>query len=589
MGRRREGSRDKRRRRRRSSSGGRIKRNKGAASMWDLGPQGQTITQNENPSNPALPAGVPPSVTASGGALVPVGELPTLIQGDPNARRLYVGNIVPQLSDEYIAKFFSMQASSMRQRVYQAKVRKAQEMMRDASSIPQPNDSINPVVECNVTRSDDATRPGFAFVELNDEDLCTECLSLDGRSCPLPDGSIIQLKVSRPKNYIPSAIPASATPLAGFGIEVPLPDDAPGKYILSGFPACMGDIKIRLLLDTFGVMKTYRCLTTTDGPEEKGCCLFDFDQPEDNDRVVAALNGVEVAGSNIMVQRVGSGAMVTQNKPKEETFSPSEEAEGRLLRNILDLKMNLSQGLQALAECVESQRPGLAAAVHVKQPTKFLGLINLFDEEDLEDDYNFEDIKAAIEQEVEKHGRVVDVIIPREPPRHPAPIEKPQPPPLLLPPTTGAQRATSIGVAPQVAPEGFARNPNTGMLIPIDQVDDETKKIEDENVKRRSEWESRCEEIDREREAAKKRWEADLLDPIKNGVGKVFVEYTTVEEAHEAQVALAGRQFDNRTVITSFLPEQWFRAGVSQTHDSLDDILGQIDAKEEPKQLEYQG
>jgi len=44
------------------------------------------------------------------------------------------------------------------------------------------------------------------------------------------------------------------------------------------------------------------------------------------------------------------------------------------------------------------------------------------------------------------------------------------------------------------------------------------------------------------------------------GVGKVFVEFTTVGECQKAQHALAGRKFANRVVVTSYFdPDLYHR------------------------------
>lgn len=45
------------------------------------------------------------------------------------------------------------------------------------------------------------------------------------------------------------------------------------------------------------------------------------------------------------------------------------------------------------------------------------------------------------------------------------------------------------------------------------------------------------------------------LHPVWGGYGRVFVVYSTVEEAAAAQQGIAGKLFASRTVITSFLFE----------------------------------
>ena len=40
-----------------------------------------------------------------------------------------------------------------------------------------------------------------------------------------------------------------------------------------------------------------------------------------------------------------------------------------------------------------------------------------------------------------------------------------------------------------------------------------------------------------------------------NGVGKIFIKYDTNESAKKAMSALAGRKFQDRTVVTTYFPE----------------------------------
>lgn len=46
-----------------------------------------------------------------------------------------------------------------------------------------------------------------------------------------------------------------------------------------------------------------------------------------------------------------------------------------------------------------------------------------------------------------------------------------------------------------------------------------------------------------------------------SGVGKIFVMYSTPEEATTALRALSGRKFAERTVLTSFYDVEKFQAG----------------------------
>ena len=43
-----------------------------------------------------------------------------------------------------------------------------------------------------------------------------------------------------------------------------------------------------------------------------------------------------------------------------------------------------------------------------------------------------------------------------------------------------------------------------------------------------------------------------------NGVGKIYVKYNSIESAHKAMAALAGRKFADRTVVVTYFSEVSF-------------------------------
>eukprot|EP01064_Diplonema_japonicum_P035732 TRINITY_DN7829_c5_g1_i1.p1 TRINITY_DN7829_c5_g1~~TRINITY_DN7829_c5_g1_i1.p1 ORF type:complete len:597 (+),score=154.94 TRINITY_DN7829_c5_g1_i1:48-1793(+) len=579
------GERD-RRRRREERTGGRRRRRGSSSDDEDRPKKKRERVAGKSSGWDVGPGGAPIASTAPGGQLMIAGPQPTMPTSvDPNARRLYVGNVVPLLSDEMLANFFKMHAMAGRQKIYQNKIKIAQEMMCDTSTVPQPNEMVNPIVECNVTRSEDPARAGFAFVELNDEELTTECLRLDGKCVPLPDGTMVTLKVSRPKNYVAPA--STPPPMQAPSIGVTLPEDARGKLVMSGFPNNMGGDEIKELLLTFGELKNCQMMTEADGAS-KACCVFEFADESHNDMCINALNGIDMAENHLSVHKVGAGALVLHAGTGPD--GQKEEPEQLLLQNLINLGMGLHQALQALGECSSStlRSTGISntGAITVKKPTKILALLNLFDEEDLEDPINFDSIKAEIEQEVEKYGRVVSLTIPRDQPHPPVLREKPPKPTQLLAPSTEQRLAITGPMGATAAPPGYALDRNSGALIPLNKVEEETRKIGEENVRRMRDWEQLCTDIDETYEKAREKWEKDVQDPIKNGVGKVFVEYWTSDEAHAAQVALAGRHFDGRTVITSFLPEEWFHEQTEGGGESFDEIMKSLEGGGEIRQIE---
>ena len=332
---------------------------------------------------------------------------------------------------------------------------------------------------------------------------------------------------------------------------------------MTGLPDSMPDEEIRELLETFGELKNYQLLAEADGAS-MACCTFDFEDEQDDDKAINALNGVDIGSDVLNVRKVGAGALVlhTGNGDDAENMS-NEEHDKLILKTIVNVSKGLHEVLQLLAH--DPRRPLAAQKGPVKKPTKVLALLNMFDAEDLENTESFELIKADIEREAEKYGRVVTLTIPRDYPAPPEKPEQPAEPTLLLEPQTGpVKNVLSITAAPEAVaahphgpPPGYALDLNRNALVPLAKLQDETARIETENKDRMKKWEEECRAAEEGYKKSKRVWDKEMQDPIKNGVGKVFIEYWTADEALKAQVALAGRHFDGRTVVTSFVPEEW--------------------------------
>eukprot|EP00754_Rhynchopus_humris_P048719 Rhum_TRINITY_DN7963_c0_g1::Rhum_TRINITY_DN7963_c0_g1_i1::g.25461::m.25461/K12837/U2AF2; splicing factor U2AF 65 kDa subunit len=555
-------------------------------SGWDQPPAGGApAAPGAAPGAPVGPGALALTVAGVTGSARPAAPAgPAEQPQDPNARRLYVGNVAQQLTDDMVHNFFKMHAMSLRHRLYKKRIKQAEELGHSSDIVPKVDDTVSPIANCSITRGDDS-RPGFAFLELFDEDLTTECLVLDAKPCPLADGTIVQMKVSRPKNYNPPPPPLIPTWMKSKD-SLTLPAHAKGRVCMTGIPENMPDAEIRELLETFGPLECYQLISEADGASQT-CCVFSFDSEETDNAAINALNGMDLDGELVLnVRKVGAGALVL-HIPKTEA-NPEEvqqEAEKKVLQCLVNLAKGLHETVQVLSLCTDPSAPTLPGTVSVKKPTKILALLNMFDSEDLENPESFEQIKAEIEREAETYGRVVNLTVPKDYPPLPERQEKPPKPELMLMPQTQQLRIASgpFGqVQMQGPPPGYALDRNSQALIPLAKLDEEQKRIETENAKRTEEWEKVCKEADDQYFKAKATWEREIQDPIKNGVGKVFIEYWTADEAHKAQVAMAGRMFDGRTVITSFLPEDWFHESAGGD-ESFDDILKALELEDAPE------
>jgi len=252
------------------------------------------------------------------------------------------------------------------------------------------------------------------------------------------------------------------------------------------------------------------------------------------------------------------------------------------------------------------------------RPSRTLVLLNLVNAEELEDDEEFDELERDVEEEVEKYGRVLNLTIPRnapDPPDIPAhcngiPPERPlyldeakedeEAKPMLEGPKGEDEQLDELDAAldealaeakgQSVKEEGppveepsaasstttpaAASTPEAGVLptppaaapglIPlppalamINMTEEQRQKAQEDLEKQQMQLELKQEKEEEEYHKKLREWELWLRDPIRSAIGAIFVEYVTVDEAHQAQVALAGKRFGGRTVITSFLPDNY--------------------------------
>lgn len=190
-----------------------------------------------------------------------------------------------------------------------------------------------------------------------------------------------------------------------------------------------------------------------------------------------------------------------------------EAASLMLMKELLEMSVLLPDVLLRFAALYPHTRPIYGNSQLTIYPTPVLVLLNLFDEEELTLDSTYSTLLADIEEEVEQYGRVKQLVVPRREvrPRMPEPPKK---------------DAEDYGEYPDYSTAFVAY------------------------------------------EAAKQCFAATLhrylyrqAHPVWGGIGRVFVQYETVDEAAYAQQEIAGKLFGERTVVTSFAFEDLLRDG----------------------------
>jgi splicing factor U2AF subunit len=349
------------------------------------------------------------------------------------AKRLYVGNVPPEVTDDELIVFFN-------------------KAMIDADHAKEP---------CVVSSQLNHDK-SFSFIEFRTVEEATAGMNLDGINLR---GQA--LKIRRPKDYQAPPAPVllgaaggvgsgglGLPAIGGLGANVP---DNPNKIFIGGLPSYLDEDQVKDLITTFGPLKNFNLVKDNATGNSKGYAFFEYMDPNVTDRACAALNGMKLGEKTLLVQRSYLGPKNTFQLPP-----PGAQPTNPTAANFLNLSLPAATMLTS-----NLLGPGVSTT-----ETRVLELLNMIRAEELMKDEDFDEVVADVRAEAEKYGRLLSMVVPR----------------------------------PRVV-RG---------------------------------------DID---------WKVDPDNPVP-GVGRVFLEYASTEEARKAQQALAGRRFGGRVVLTSFFDEE---------------------------------
>merc|ERR1712217_55565 len=155
----------------------------------------------------------------------------------------------------------------------------------------------------------------------------------------------------------------------------------------------MSEQVCRDLLSQFGKLRMLSLIRDLATGKIKGYGIFEYDNPDDVDLAVVALNGF-VCGQNVIrVQKLG-GAEAPKAQPVAAT-AMSNSMTQKIVSNPV-LAMQVKQGREVGS-----------------RPSQVVQILNAVFQEDLMDDQDYEDITAEVHSEASKHGTVTRVVIPK--------------------------------------------------------------------------------------------------------------------------------------------------------------------------------
>jgi len=144
-----------------------------------------------------------------------------------------------------------------------------------------------------------------ALAQFRTHDDATAALALDGITC-----RDVQMRVRRPKDYVPPNKDGTFT-TGGLSNQVP---DGPDKIWIGGLPYYFNEEQVIELLSAFGELKAFHLARDGMG-KSRGYAFCEYLDHNLTDLACAGLNGMEVGGRSLTVQRSMIGKKDRQGMP----------------------------------------------------------------------------------------------------------------------------------------------------------------------------------------------------------------------------------------------------------------------------------
>jgi splicing factor U2AF subunit len=348
-----------------------------------------------------------------------LGGAPSQQQLHRQARRLYVGGLPIGTTDAAMRSFFDDVLSKSY----------------------MPGDHIVSVFINHEKR--------FGFLELRTIELTTAVLQLDGLFF---NGH--QLKIKRPNDYNASAAPLPSGPpillrVGDVGVLSSQVQDGPNKIFVGGLPYHLTEADVRELLEPFGPLKSLHLVRDAGATLNKGYAFCEYVNPIAGEGACQGLNGIQISGKTMSVKKamVATAAAAAASAGVSGLASaplPGAMSGMGLLPNAMNIPMPMgapigmgmpgamgmafSAPLPVAAAAVAPPLPGQAAPpllpplppvpapAPVPTPavqTCVISLHNAVTTTELEDPAEYEDILLDMKGEMERHGALTGLWMPK--------------------------------------------------------------------------------------------------------------------------------------------------------------------------------
>ncbi|GAA5824405.1 hypothetical protein JCM3770_004590 [Rhodotorula araucariae] len=289
------------------------------------------------------------------------------------SRRLYVGNVGVEATEESLQQFFN---TEMARNGLLSDGHLSEDLQGLGLKGDQPVISVHLSYEKN-----------YAFVEFRNATECTNALAFDGIVF-----ANSALKIRRPKDYL-GADPNEVAPHVPGVVSTNVPDTV-NKIFVGGLPTYLNDDQVMELLKSFGELRAFNLVKEMGTGQSKGFAFCEYVDPAVTEVACQGLNGMELGDRYLVVQRAALG--VGAGKPGGPGGGIGFPDDGTI-----------------------PPAPGgppasiMASAQGEGQPTRVLQILNMVSVDELTNDEDYKEIVEDIKDECGNYGKVEDVKIPR--------------------------------------------------------------------------------------------------------------------------------------------------------------------------------
>ncbi|TKA54479.1 hypothetical protein B0A53_03172 [Rhodotorula sp. CCFEE 5036] len=372
-----------------------ISKRKRPFTAWDVKPPGfETYTTIQakmtgmfnlpGQTKPYLPPGVElgenqpmfyrPPVFGAVGPGAPIGSQAR------QSRRLYVGNVGMDATEESIRQFFNTKMA-------ENNLLSDGHLSEDLKGLGLKGDQ--PVISVHLSYE-----KNYAFVEFRNAEECTNALGFDG---------IVflnsALKIRRPKDYT-GADPNEIAPYVPGVVSTNVPDTV-NKIFVGGLPSYLNDEQVMELLKSFGELRAFNLVKEGGTGASKGFAFCEYVDPAVTEVACQGLNGMELGDRFLVVQRAAIGQHAhKQGMPGGGPPGfPHDGPNG---------------GLGGMGGVTTAPPASIMASAQGEgEPTRVLQILNMVSVDELTNDQDYEEILEDIKEECGKFGVVQEVKIPR--------------------------------------------------------------------------------------------------------------------------------------------------------------------------------